>query len=76
LNFDGFVKSRILPLFVIPMKMGIQYFQTVTQFMDSRLRGNDDFLRVHQLCLEVKKLISNEFIGVQKVKKLIINTDH
>ena len=47
-NFDGHVKSHIQPLFVIPMKMGIQSFQHV---LDSRLCGNDGcgyFLRVHQ----------------------------
>ncbi len=49
INFDGFVKSRILPLFVIPIKMGIQYFQTVTQFMDSRLRGNDIVVAVSKI---------------------------
>jgi hypothetical protein len=46
-NFDGFVKSRFYPVFVIPAKAGIQLNQAV---LDSRLRGSDgffDFLRDH-----------------------------
>ena len=45
---DGFVKSPLCPLIVIPAKAGIQSFQVI---MDSRFRGNDsifDFLRFHQ----------------------------
>ena len=47
-NFDGFVKIRFYPVFVIHAKAGIQLNQKV---LDSRLRGSDvlfDFLRVHQ----------------------------
>jgi hypothetical protein len=45
---DGFVKSPLGPLFVIPAKAGIQSFQAI---MDSCLRRNDaifDFLRFRQ----------------------------
>ena len=51
IKFDGFVKSPLGPLIVIPAKAGIQSFQAI---MDSRLRGNDsifDFLRFHQTCV-------------------------
>jgi len=44
-KFDDLVKSRILLLFVIPMKMGIQGFQLVKHSLDSRLRGNDGSVR-------------------------------
>ena len=49
-NIDGFVKSPLYPLIVIPAKAGIHSFQVI---MDSRFRGNDsicDFLRFHQHC--------------------------
>jgi len=48
-KFDDLVKSRNTIYFVIPVKTGIQYLRCVTLFLDSRLRGNDDFLRVHQI---------------------------
>jgi hypothetical protein len=44
---DGLVKSLKTPFSVIPVKTGIQEFQTL---LDSRLRGSDDvgdFLRDH-----------------------------
>jgi hypothetical protein len=47
-NIDGFVKSPLGPLIVIPAKAGIQAFQAI---MDSCLRRNDaifDFLRFRQ----------------------------
>jgi hypothetical protein len=47
-KIDGFVKSPLCPLIVIPAKAGIHSFQAN---MDSRFRGNDsvfDFLRFHQ----------------------------
>jgi hypothetical protein len=47
-RIDQFVKSRFLPDFVIPVKMGIQLNQAV---LGSRLRGSDgfsDFLRDYQ----------------------------
>jgi len=37
------------PVHVIPAQTGIQYFQIVKIGMDSRFRGNDNFLRGHQL---------------------------
>jgi hypothetical protein len=30
--------------FVVPVKTGIQFFQCLSYILDSRLRGNDDFL--------------------------------
>ena len=45
---DGFVKSPLGPLIVIPAKAGILSFQAI---MDSCLRRNDsifDFLRIRQ----------------------------
>ncbi len=47
-NVDGFVKNLKKCFFVIPVETGIQSFQIVTRFLDSRFRGNDDFLRLHQ----------------------------
>ena len=47
-NFDGIVKSRKIPVFVIPAQAGIQENQIL---LDSRLRGGDgfqDFLQDHQ----------------------------
>jgi hypothetical protein len=41
INFDGFVKSRFYPGFVIPAKAGIQLNQAV---LGSRRRGSDGFL--------------------------------
>ena len=38
---DGLVKSRNIHNFVIPVKTGIQSFQVLGRFIDSRLRGND-----------------------------------
>jgi len=48
LKFGAIVKNRNMYNFVIPMKMGIQCFQIVARSLDSRFRGNDDFLRDHQ----------------------------
>jgi hypothetical protein len=48
INIDELVKSWKMPFSVIPAKAGIQSFQA---FLDSRLRGSDDFwdfLRMHQ----------------------------
>ena len=42
-----FVKSLKKLFLVIPVKMGIQYYQIVTSSLDSRFRGSDDFLRRH-----------------------------
>jgi len=36
------------PFFVIPAKAGIQFFQLVTEFLDSGFHRSDDFLRNHQ----------------------------
>jgi hypothetical protein len=47
-NFDELVKSRKTPFFVIPAKAGIQFFQLVTEFLDSGFHRSDDFLRNHQ----------------------------
>jgi hypothetical protein len=56
-NSDGFVKSPLGPLIVIPAKAGIQSFHAI---MDSRLRRNDaifDFLRLRQFCFVSFSLI-------------------
>ena len=42
LNLIVSVKILTCPIFVIPVKTGIQYFETVAIRLDSRLRGNDD----------------------------------
>jgi len=55
-NFDGFVKSQKTPFLVIPAKAGIQFFQLVTEFLDSGacpghrsgVHRSDDFSRIHQ----------------------------
>ena len=44
---DGVVKSRKIPLFVIPAKAGIQLYQMVTPCLDSGFHRSDDFLRGH-----------------------------
>ena len=49
LIIDGLVKSLKNRILVIPVKTGIQCFLIVKIKMDSRFRGNDNFLRVHQL---------------------------
>jgi len=41
---DELVKSRKTPFFVIPAKAGIQFFQLVTEFLDSGFHRSDDFL--------------------------------
>ena len=49
LIFDGLVKSHRMPIFVIPVKTGIQVIQ---QVLDPRFRGGDgssDFLHVCHL---------------------------
>ena len=45
LKVDELVKSRETPFFVIPAKAGIQFFQLVTEFLDSGFHRSDDFLR-------------------------------
>jgi len=54
-KIDGFVKSPLGPLIVIPAKEGIQAFQAI---MDSCLRRNDaifDFLRFRQDLIVVRE---------------------
>ena len=48
LKDDEVVKSQKSEVFVIPAEAGIQCFQVVTCFLDSRFHGNDDFLRACQ----------------------------
>ncbi|MFH1148536.1 MAG: hypothetical protein V1736_12630 [Pseudomonadota bacterium] len=48
-NFDEFVKSRKVLLFVIPAEAGIQSIQVVTGELDPGFHRSDDFLRDHQL---------------------------
>ena len=45
---DGFAKKHNRRFFVIPAKAGILEFQKVINRLDTRFRGYDDFLRVHQ----------------------------
>jgi hypothetical protein len=45
---EDLVKSLKLPIFVIPAKAGIQFFQVVTTSLDSGFHRSDDFLRNHQ----------------------------
>jgi hypothetical protein len=52
---DDLVKSLKLPIFVIPAKAGIQFFQVVTTSLDSGFHRSDDFLRNHHVCL-LKKI--------------------
>jgi hypothetical protein len=49
---DGLVKSRKIPLFVIPVKTGIQLYQMDTAGLDSGFHRSDDFLRDHQLIIK------------------------
>ncbi len=42
LFLDDIVKSRKTPFFVIPAKAGIQFFQLVTEFLDSGFHRSDD----------------------------------
>jgi hypothetical protein len=51
---DGFVKSRESTRNVIPVKAGIQKYQTVTKALDPGFRRGDDFLRVRQKCFPEK----------------------
>ena len=50
-KFYELVKSRKTPFFVIPAKAGIQFFQLVTELLDSGFHRSDDFLRNHQCSL-------------------------
>jgi len=43
--FDELVKSRRKPVFVIPVKAGIQFFKPVIFILDPGFRRGDDFLR-------------------------------
>jgi len=52
INIDELVKSRKTPFFVIPAKAGIQFFQLVTELLDSGFHRSDDFLRNHQYCFQ------------------------
>jgi len=47
--FDGFVKIQKTPFLVIPAKAAIQFFQLVTEFLDSGFHRNDGFLRIHHV---------------------------
>ena len=48
-KIDELVESPILWLFVIPVITGIQYLLTVKRHLDSRLRGNEDFVQAHEI---------------------------
>ena len=51
LRFDGPVKSREAPFFVIPAEAGIQSFQMVTAGLDSGFHRSEDFLRDRQILI-------------------------
>jgi hypothetical protein len=61
-SIDELVKSRKTPFFVIPAKAGIQFFQLVTEFLDSGFHRSDDFLRNHQVltCFETISMSQEE----------------
>jgi hypothetical protein len=42
-------KKPQTPVFVIPVKTGIQFFELFGHSLDSGLRGNDEFLRSSKL---------------------------
>jgi hypothetical protein len=54
-KYAGLVKNRRKPFFVIPVKTGIQCFKLVIHNLDSRLRGNDDFLGGYQIVARRKR---------------------
>jgi hypothetical protein len=47
LSIDGFARNRKRRFSVIPAKAGIQYFETVANFLDPGFHRGDDFLRRH-----------------------------
>ena len=48
IDYDAFVKSRKIPLFVIPEEAGIHLYQMVTACLDFVFHRSEDFLRIHQ----------------------------
>ena len=46
--YDAFVKSRKIPLFVIPEEAGNHLYQMVTACLDFVFHRSEDFLRIHQ----------------------------
>jgi len=48
INDGQFRKIYYFQLFVIPAQAGIQEIMTVTNTLDTRFRGYDDFLQLHQ----------------------------
>jgi hypothetical protein len=59
---DGFVKGPNGLFPVIPMETGIQSFQYLANTLDSRLRGNDNYLQTIRIgkgndCLPVSGLL-------------------
>jgi hypothetical protein len=48
INKDDLVKSPKIPFSVIPSENGNPVFSITWLVLDSRLRGNEDFLRDHQ----------------------------
>ena len=69
-NLDELVKSRRTPFFVIPANpgswsgagAGIQFFQFVTEFLDSGFHRSDDFLRNHQSSIENRQFADGYLI--------------
>jgi hypothetical protein len=49
---DGLVITRKRLYLVIPVKTGIQSFQQVIKILDTRLRGYDELLHIHQSWLK------------------------
>jgi hypothetical protein len=52
--FDGFVKSKKTPDYVIPEKAVIRLSPAVAEILDLGFRRGDDFLRDHQICSSSK----------------------
>jgi len=51
--FDAFVKSSKTLFSIIPVKTGIQHFQTVTKPLDPVFQRGDGFLQSRQLLIDL-----------------------
>jgi hypothetical protein len=61
-NLDDIVKSQETPFLVIPAEAGIQFFQLITEFLDSGFHRSDDLLQIHQSSVNKKaRLIGGLF---------------
>jgi hypothetical protein len=55
---EDLVKSPKGLFSVIPVETGIQSFQCLANTLDFRLRGNDDSLRKHHICLMIVQKVT------------------